>query len=189
MGQKFHDPKESDDVEEESDEDEVQKPVINVKLWRSGQAKERWKIPAPDAILPGHRRAHRWVLARTPTVRGPTSRSVSSGSSTQAKSCFDNFRCFFLEALLHCRYCLVAFRCVALILYLTFCGGCRCADVVLLLLCHSLLLCRCCCVAAVVLSFVFRGEFFGFVGRRITTELSIKDVFIDLERRLGDSKH
>ena len=40
---KFHDSNESEDVEEESDEDEVQKPVINFKLKRSGQARERLK--------------------------------------------------------------------------------------------------------------------------------------------------
>ena len=40
---KFHDSNESDDVEEKSDEDDVKKPVINVKLKRSGRVKERRK--------------------------------------------------------------------------------------------------------------------------------------------------
>ena len=55
-------------------------------------AEKGWRS-APDAILPGHRRAHWWVPAKTPTVHqcphsaeavgGTTCRSVSSGSSTQ----------------------------------------------------------------------------------------------------------
>ena len=86
-----------------------------------------------------------------------------------------------------------AFRCVVLLLYLTFlrwqslCCCCVCVAVAV-----SLLLCRCCCAVLLLLcccccaAFRGRGEILDFFRRRTTTEPFTKDVFIHHERRLGD---
>ena len=81
-----------------------------------------------------------------------------------------------------------AFRCVVLVLYLTFlrwqslCCCCVCCC------CCVAVLCCCCCAAVVVLLSV-ADVILEFVRRRTTTEPFTKDVFIHHERRLGDRRH
>ena len=148
------------DVEEmESEQSEAQTLFRQMDSWLASwmvvvppmrqSEKRRDGRVLPDAVLFGHWRAHWWVPARTPTIRGPTSRSVSSDSSTQKQRVVLTVsgvifgRTITLQKLSGC------FPLCRFDLFLTFCGG-RCVD-----------------VAVVVLSFVFRGDFFGFVRRRI----------------------
>ena len=66
-------------------------------------------------------------------------------------------------------------------------------SVVVVAVAVAVLLLLCCCwfVVVVVVSFCVRvaGEILGFVRKRTTAKAFTKDVSIDQERRLRDSRH
>ena len=77
--------------------------LSSVQCSSSSAAKKGWRS-APDAILPGHRRARQWVPARTPmvhwgadsgeTVGGPTSSQQIHGKQSFLKNIFCSFVVF-----------------------------------------------------------------------------------------------
>ena len=71
------------------------------------------------------------------------------------------------------RYCPIAFRCVVLVLYLTFSGGRRCDIAVLLPLC------RLCCAAVAAVAVVAALRVTGEI--LTSAKAFAKDVFIDQE--------
>ena len=76
-------------------------------------------------------------------------------------------------------------------LILAYCGHHVSVVVVAVAIAVVLLLCCCWSVVVVVVSFCVRvrGEILGSVKKRTTAKAFTKDVSIDQERRLGDSRH